>query len=214
MYRLAQFFGAVNTSGDFESVIDFAFDELGIEFVVEFASGVVAVFLQHMEVTGEAAEIGNGAVEFFGVGGELLLDFRLEKEFGKLSSGKLKTDFGNLSGFVSAKVISQIILAEAFLESAFVFKAPFNVAAARFPVGDISRSNTDAVFVEGSNNFGMWNVVLEHEVDHVAQGLCEASDFAVASEFAFGLGNGSGIDAGLRVFEGGWGRECRMVSDA
>jgi hypothetical protein len=41
------------------------------------------------------------------------------------------------------------------------------------------------VFFDGVGDVGVGNVVLEHEVDHVANGLGEAGDFSVAC-FGFG----------------------------
>lgn len=116
----------------------------------------------------------------------MLFGVGFEEEFRELSGGELKADFGKLSGFVSAKVVGKIILTDAFLEGAFVFDAPFFVAAAGFPVGDVSRGNADTVFIESSDDLRIGNVILEHEVDHVAKGLGEASDFAVATDFAGG----------------------------
>jgi hypothetical protein len=38
----------------------------------------------------------------------------------------------------------------------------------------------ELVFIECGDDLGMWDVVAEHAVDHVADGVGEAGDFAVA----------------------------------
>jgi hypothetical protein len=42
------------------------------------------------------------------------------------------------------------------------------------------------VFVERADDFGMGDVVAEHAVDHVTDGMGKASDLAVATDFAGG----------------------------
>jgi len=102
VYGFAEFFGAVNVACSFKSVVDFAFDAFGIVFVAEFACGIVAIFLQEMEVASDAAEIGDGACEFFGSGGELLLGLRIEEEFAELGGSELETDFREMGGVSGA----------------------------------------------------------------------------------------------------------------
>jgi hypothetical protein len=46
------------------------------------------------------------------------------------------------------------------------------------------------VFGEGVGDFGMGDVVAEHAVDHVANGMGKTSDFAVATDFAGGVAGG------------------------
>lgn len=57
VHSLTKFLGAVNVASNFEAVFDVTFDALGIGFVAEFAGGVIAVFLEEMKVTGEAAKV-------------------------------------------------------------------------------------------------------------------------------------------------------------
>jgi hypothetical protein len=193
---VGELFGAEDVASGFESFVGLAFDAFGIVFVTEFAGGVVAIFLEELEVAGDAAEIGNGAGEFFGIGGELLLGLGIEEEFAELGGSELETDFREMGGVGGAEVIGEVILAEAFGDDAFLFETPFVVAAASFPVGDVAFGDADAVFTESFDNVLMGNVVLKHEIDHVAKGLGEAGDFAVAAEFAGGFGNRSGSDTG------------------
>jgi hypothetical protein len=78
--------------------LDLAFvltpDSFGVGGAAEFPGGVVAVFLEGMELGGEAAEGGDHVAVFLGVGSELLLGFRPEQEFGDFGGGDLEADFG------------------------------------------------------------------------------------------------------------------------
>ena len=101
---------------------------------------------------------------------------------------ELETDFGEMGGVGGAEVIGEVILAEACGDDAFLFAPPIFVAATGFPVGDVAHCDADAVFLDGIGDVRVGNVVLKHEVDHVAKRLGEAGDFAVAAEFAGGSG--------------------------
>jgi hypothetical protein len=182
---VAEFFGAENVACVFELFVELAFDAFGIVFVAEFAGGIVAVFLEEMEVASNAAEIGNGAGEFFGIRCELLLSMGIEEEFAELGGGELETDLGEMGSVGGAEVIGEVILAEACGDDAFLFEPPIVIAAAGFPIGDVADCDADAVFLDGIGDICVGNVVLEHEVDHVAKGFGEARDFAVAG-FGFG----------------------------
>jgi hypothetical protein len=60
------------------------------------------------------------------------------------------------------------------------------------------------VFVERADDFGMGDVIAEHAINHVADGMGKASDFAVAG---FGGGGAAGrrrLDAGFRVLDTGF----------
>jgi len=186
---LAEFFGAVNVAGDFEAVFGFAFEAFGIVFRAEFASGVVAVFLETVELTREPAENVNGGREFLGVGSELFADVRLKEELRELGGGELETNFGELGGIGGAEMFNEVVLEEAGFQGAVLLAAPIAIAATGFPVGNIALGNGDAVFVERADNFGMGDVVAEHAVDHVADGMGKASDFAVAGFWPGGAGN-------------------------
>ena len=90
----AGFFCAVSVADGFEGFVGFAFEEFGIVIVAEFFGGLVAIFLEDVNLAREPAENANGAGEFFGFGIKLLAGFGFEEELGKLSGGELKADFG------------------------------------------------------------------------------------------------------------------------
>jgi hypothetical protein len=46
------------------------------------------------------------------------------------------------------------------------------------------------VFLDGIGDIHVRNVILKHEVDHVAKRFGEAGDFAIATEFARRWANG------------------------
>ena len=199
---LAEFCGAVNVASDFEALFDFAFKAFRIVFIAKFAGGVVAVFLEPVELAIETAESVYRGREFFGVSSELFADLRLEEELRELCRSELKADFGELGGVGGAEMFDEVVLEEASFKSAVLLGAPVAITAAGFPVGDIALGGCDAVFVERADNFGMGNIVAEHAVDHVADGMGKASDFAVAG-FGFGGAGGGGLLGG-----GWWMRDC------
>jgi hypothetical protein len=190
VFGLAEFLGAVNVAGLFESFVGLAFDAFGVVVVAELAGGIVAVFLEEMEVASDAAKIRDGAGEFFGIGGELLLGLGVEKEFAELSGSELETDFGEMGGVGGAKIIGEVVLSESSGDDAFLFESPLVIAAAGFPVGDVALRDADAVFLDGIGDIHVGNVILKHEVDHVAKRFGEAGDFAIATEFARRWANG------------------------
>jgi hypothetical protein len=184
MNGLAEILGTVDPTGDLDLRFIFSFDAFGIETVTERPGRVVAVFLKGVDLAGEAAKDGDGAGEFFGVGGELFAGLRLEEEFGKVSGGELKTDFGKVAGVVFAEVLNEVILEEPFLQGLVLLMAPLVVTAPGFPVGDVALGDADAVLAEGLDNFVVGNVIAKHAIDHVAFEVGKASDFAIASELA------------------------------
>src|SRR6266704_2805653 len=143
--------------------------------------GIVAVFLQSADVSGEAAQHVNNLGIVLGIGSELLDGGGVEQHGGELGGGDLKADLGNLGGVILAKVIGEIILQVRELKLALLFGAPFHITAASFPIGDVAFSDRDFHLVESSNDFGMGNIVVEHAIDHVALQFRETSDFTVAS---------------------------------
>lgn len=82
--RFAGFFCAVNVADVFDGVVGFAFDECRVMFVAEFFGGLVAVFLEEVNLAGETAEDADGAREFFGFSVELCSGFGFEEELGEL----------------------------------------------------------------------------------------------------------------------------------
>ena len=61
-----------------------------------------------------------------------------------------------------------------------LLSAPFLIAAAGLPIGDIAFGNVDAELVESADDFGIREVVEEHAVDQVALEFGQAGDFAIA----------------------------------
>ena len=101
-------------------------------------------------------------------------------------------------------MFDEVVLGEASFQSAVLLVAPFSITAACFPVGNVARGGCDPVFGEGFGDSGMGDVVAEHAVDHVANGIGEAGDFAVATDFA---GRARGWIIGLVdywILDGDW----------
>ncbi len=168
----------------FGFLFGFAFNAFRIVFVTEFPGRVVAVFLERLNLAGEAAEDGKRFGEFFGSGGELLASFRFDKEFREMRGGELQADFGKLAGVVLAQIFQEIFLEEPGFDGAVLFEAPFFVAATRFPVGNVAARDVNADFAEGVHNFVVRKIVAKHPVDYVALEMSKAGDFAVAGQFA------------------------------
>ena len=149
-------------------------------FGAEFFGGLVAVFLEDVNLACEAAKDADGASEFFGSGIELLAGFGFEEELGEFGGSELEADFGELAGVVFAEVFEEIVLEEASFEGAILRDAPVAIAAAGFPVGDVAFGEFELEFIECVDDLGVGDVIAEHAVDHVADGVGEAGDFAVA----------------------------------
>ena len=177
----ADFFGAVNVAYVFECLVGFVFEAFGVVFGAEFFGGLVALFLEDVNLAGKPAENADGASEFLGFVGELFAGFGFEEELGELGGSELETDFGELAGVVFAEVFEEVVLEEASFEGAILCDAPVAIAAAGFPVGDVAFGDFELEFVERVGDLGVRDVVAEHAVDHVAEGVGEAGDFAVAS---------------------------------
>ena len=176
----ADFFGAVNVAHTFEGFFGFVFEAFGVMFGAEFFGGLVAVFLEDVNLAGKPAENADGASEFLGFVGELFAGFGFEEELGELGGSELETDFGELAGVVFAEVFEEVVLQETGFECAILCDAPVAIAAACFPVGDVAFGDFELEFVECVDDLRVRDVVAEHAVDHVAEGVGEAGDFAVA----------------------------------
>jgi hypothetical protein len=183
----AGFFGAVSVANGFEGFIGFVFDVLGIVFGAEFFGGLVAVFLEGVNLAGKAAEDADGAGELFWFGIELLAGFGFEEELGEFGSGELEADFGELAGVAGAEVREEVVLEEAGFKGALLSEAPVTIAAASFPVGDVAFGDFELEFIQSVDDLGVRDVVAEHAVEHVTEGVGEAGDFAVA---------GAGLEGG------------------
>jgi len=149
-------------------------------FFAELFGGLVAVFLEGVNLAGKAAKDADGASEFFGLRSKLLASFGFEEELGEFGGGELEADFGKLAGVVFAEVFEEIVLEEAGFEGTILNDAPVAIAAASFPIGDIAFGDVESEFVECIDDIGVGDVVAEHAVDHVACSVGEAGDFAVA----------------------------------
>jgi len=182
-------------------------------FGAKFFGGLVAVFLEDVDLAREPAEDADGASEFFGFGGELLARLGFEEELGELGGSELEADFGELAGIAFAEVFEEVVLEEAGFEGAILFDAPVAVATASFPVGDITFGDFELVFVECTDDFGMRDVVAEHAVDQVADGVGKAGDFAVAGAGLIGAG-GWWLDAGYWILDTGWFTACCVLRDS
>jgi hypothetical protein len=198
----AGFFGAVSVANGFEGLVGFAFEEFGVVFLSEFFGGLVTVFLEDVNLAGEAAEDADGAGEFFGSVVELLAGFGFEEELGEFGGDELEADFGELGGVAGAEVCEEIVLKETGFEGAVLSDAPVAIAAASFPVGDVAGGNSEIEFFEGLDDLGMRDVVAEHAVDHVTDGVRESGDFAVAGAGRLDGGYG-GLDTGFWMLDGG-----------
>jgi hypothetical protein len=149
-------------------------------FVAKFFGGLVAVFLEDVNLAGKVAKDADGAREFFGFGGELCAGFGFEEELGEFGGNKLEADFGELGGVVGAEVREEVVVEETGFEGAVLCDAPVTIATAGFPVGEVAFGDFELEFVEGLGDSGMGDVVAEHAVDHVARGERQVGDFAVA----------------------------------
>jgi hypothetical protein len=110
----------------------------------------------------------------------LLAGFGFEEELGEFGGSELEADFGELAGVVFAEVFEEIVLEEASFEGAILSDAPVAIAAACFPVGDVAFGEFELEFIECVDDLGVGDVIAEHAVDHVADGIGEAGDFAFA----------------------------------
>jgi len=179
----AQFFGAIDVASGLDLRFVFPPDPFRVEIGAEFLGAVIPVFLQLMNLAGQAAENGDGTGVFFGIAGELLLGLRSEEEFGDVSGGELQANLGKLAGVAFAEKFEEIVLAEVCLESALLFHAPLLVTTASLPVGNIAGSDVNLVFLEGIDDFGMSEIIPQHAIDHVAFEIRQPGNFAVACEF-------------------------------
>lgn len=187
LWALADF-GSVCLGNPFERAVGFVADAIGIVVGAEGFGGVIAGSLEGFELGGDAIEHGDAAFVFLWIGGEELLGFGREKEPGELCGGDLKADFGEFGGVVAAEKIKEAVLVKAELKGVFLCEAPFAVAAVGFPVGDVALGDANAEFVEGGDDSFLRDILKEHAINDVADGLWEAGNLAVTRFFG-GLGN-------------------------
>jgi len=175
--------GAISFPHNFNVLFFFTLDAFGIMALAEFLGGIVAVFLEGLDLAGETAKGSQRTAILFGLGGELLGGFGPEKELDEVGGGELEADLRDLAGVVLAKVIGEVVLEQAELEGVFLLETPFFEATARFPVGDVARGDSETDVREGRGDLIIGDVVEEHAIDHVTRGFGKAGDFTVAGEF-------------------------------
>lgn len=139
-----------------------------------------AVLLQGFELEGKPAEGCEAAVIFIGIRGSEFGGLGREEELGQFGGRSLEADFGNVGGVVAAEEFDEVVLMQLDLEGVFLGEAPFAVAAAGFPVGNVAGGNAYAESVEGSYDLVVGDVVEEHAIDEIAMGLRESGDLAIA----------------------------------
>jgi hypothetical protein len=162
------FCSAIDVACYFDVLFFFAFDAFGVVIATEFLGTIIAIFLQVLDLAGEPTEGGDHFGISIRIGGEKMLGFWFEEELRELSGGELKADLGNLAGVIFAEVIGEVVLMKANLNGVVLLGAPFFVTAAGFPVGDVAFGHSNAVFVEGTHDFSIRDIVTEHEIDHVS----------------------------------------------
>ena len=136
--------------------------------------------LQFAEPDGAFIESLDDLGVFTGVGEQGGGGLGVHQQGGQLGGGDLEADFGELLGIVLAEVIGEVVLEVSQAELVVLLGAPFLVAAASAPVGDIAFGDGDAELGEGPDDFAVGDVVVEELVDHIALEFGQASDFAVA----------------------------------
>jgi hypothetical protein len=119
---LAKFCGAVNVAGDFEVFFGFAFEAFGIVFITHVACGIVAIFLEPVELAIETAERVNGRRKFFRVGSDLIADVWSKEKLGQLRGSELEADFGELCGVGGTEVSDEIVLGKMSFKSMVLLK--------------------------------------------------------------------------------------------
>lgn len=204
----AQFGSAVNLAGNFDVFLVVAFDAGRKVVPAEFGGGVVAVFLEGVDLGGQAAEKGEETGIFIGGSGELVPVFGINEEAGDLGGGELEADLGQLGGVGNAEVLGEIVLEQAGIEGTIVFLAPFFIAATGFPVGNIAPGDLEAMFIQGTDDFVVGDIVAEHAIDHVAFEVGEPGNFAIS-----GFGAGSALWCRCGVGSGRGGRRAILHRD-
>ena len=146
------------------------------------------------------AEAGEGISDADVIGG-IGLGFRaaeVTKEFAKAGDSDLESAFGKTDRVIAVEKTGEalspgahVVLPEGVQEVILV--------TAEFPFGDMMDGEAGAVRAELVDDFLIGNVVIEQEVDFMANGLGKACDFAIACVTLSGFGRGwGGIGASLR----------------
>ena len=108
-------------------------------------------------------------------------------------------------------MFEEIVLEEAGFEGAILRDAPVAIAAACFPVGNVAFGDFELEFVECVSDLGVRDVVAEHAVDHVADGVGEAGDFAVAGADSRCVKRCWWFNDDCGVVDTGWSEACGVL---
>jgi hypothetical protein len=173
-------FGAHDFADALDLVLILALEALGVIFRAEGLGGVIAVFLKGLDFSCEAALEFDELRVFLRVRDEFAHEVGPEEESGEGGSGGLETDLGEFGGVMAPEEVSEVVLEGAELEGVRLGGAPFFVAAAGFPVGDVTLGDLKAAFLEGIDDFAVGQIIGEHAVNHVAFEFGEVGDLAVA----------------------------------
>jgi CBS domain-containing protein len=164
-----------------------AFKEFGVEFASESFGGIVAVFLEGLDFTGQAALNFDEFGIFLGIGEQFADEVGPEEDSGEGGSGRLEADFRDFRGVMATERFGEVVLESVEFEGVGLSGTPFSVAAVGFPIGDITFGDLEVAFLEGGDNFAVGEVIREHPIDHVAFGLGEVGNFTI-SGFAIWTG--------------------------
>ena len=147
-----------------------AFEELGVN--ADGFGGVVAGFLEGLDFAGEAA-LDFDELGVFLRGGEQFGDeVWPEQNSGEVGSGGLKADFREFAGVMATEELGEVVLEDAEFQGAVLGGAPFLIAAAGFPVGDVTLSDAETRILRGPATIVLWGRLLaEHAIDQFAFGL-------------------------------------------
>ena len=94
--------GTVDFAEGFHVLFGFKAGANGIVSESDFAGGIVAVFLELMELRRETSELGGAVMVFVGIGGKEFGGLRGEEELGQARGGDLKADFRGVGGVAFA----------------------------------------------------------------------------------------------------------------
>ena len=177
----------------FPDTLDFlffaAFDALGLAARAERNGGFIAVLLEGLDFTGEAAlELDEFGV-FFGGGDEFAHEIGPQENGREAGSGRLEADFREFGRIMAAEKAGQVVLKGAEFEGALPGDGPFFVPAAGFPVRDVAFRDGEAAFLKGGDDFAVGEIVRQHAIDHVAFEHWKMSDLAIAR-----LARGAGLE--------------------
>jgi len=170
------------------AIFRFEFDEFILVFgseargwAISFGFAVIAEFLQVQQFFVDAAEEGDGRLEFgdiaIGAGGESGF---AEEQLGKADGGGLEADLGQVGRVIAAVILEEIVLTERGLEGVVVEGAPFGVAAVGDPIRDVAFGDDEAELFDGLGDFLIGNAAANEAADQIAFVLGQGSDGAGA----------------------------------